>query len=134
MGRWHPPGGNAESDKDRQHGQPPQKTGRAQGSVQWPLVHISLDAQPDGKPCLLDQLAAPEAEPAISEAINGLGLEQLVDQLPAAQATVLRLTVLEGLSLRAADERLEISPIAQACWMPRVKSGHPWPRLMASNS
>ncbi len=76
---------------------------------QCPLGHISLDAQPDGEPCLLDQLAAPEAEPAISEAINGLALEQLVDQLPAAQATALRLTVLEGLSLRAAAERLEIS-------------------------
>jgi RNA polymerase sigma factor (sigma-70 family) len=58
---------------------------------------------------LLDQLAAPEAEPAISEAMNGLALEQLVDQLPAAQATALRLTVLEGLSLRQAAERLEIS-------------------------
>jgi DNA-directed RNA polymerase specialized sigma24 family protein len=59
------------------------------------LVHISLDAQPDGEPCLLDQLAAPEAEPAISEAMNGLGL-----------------TVLEGLSLRAAAERLEISAMS----------------------
>jgi RNA polymerase sigma factor (sigma-70 family) len=74
-----------------------------------PLGHSSLDAQADGEPCLLDQLAAPEAEPAISEAMNDLALEQLVDQLPAAQATALRLTVLEGLSLRAAAERLEIS-------------------------
>jgi RNA polymerase sigma-B factor len=76
---------------------------------QCPLCHISLDASTDGEPCLLDQLAAPEAEPAISEAMNGLALEQLVDQLPAAQATALRLTVLEGLSLRQAAERLEIS-------------------------
>jgi RNA polymerase sigma factor (sigma-70 family) len=76
---------------------------------QCPLGHISLDASTDGEPCLLDQLAAPEVEPAMSEAINGLALEQLVDQLPAAQATALRLTVLEGLSLRAAAERLEIS-------------------------
>ena len=76
---------------------------------QCPLGHSSLDARADGEPCLLDQLASPEAEPASSEAINGLTLEQLVDQLPAAQATALRLTVLEGLSLRAAAERLEIS-------------------------
>ncbi len=76
---------------------------------QCPLCHISLDASTDGEPCLLDQLAAPEAEPAISEAMNGLALEQLVDQLPAAEATALRLTVLEGLSLRQAAERLEIS-------------------------
>jgi RNA polymerase sigma factor (sigma-70 family) len=76
---------------------------------QCPLGHVSLDASCDGEPCLLDQLAAPEAEPAMSEAMNGLALEQLVDQLPAAQATALRLTVLEGLSLRQAAERLEIS-------------------------
>jgi RNA polymerase sigma factor (sigma-70 family) len=76
---------------------------------QCPLGHISLDATADGEPCLLDQLAAPEAEPAISEAVDGLALEQLVEQLPAAQATALRLTVLEGLSLRQAATRLEIS-------------------------
>jgi RNA polymerase sigma-B factor len=79
---------------------------------QCPLGHISLDAQADGEPCLLDQLVAPEAEPASSEAMNGLALEQLVDQLPAAQATALRLTVLEGLSLRAAASRLEISAMS----------------------
>jgi RNA polymerase sigma factor (sigma-70 family) len=39
-------------------------------------------------------------------------LERLVDQLPAAQATALRLTFMEGLSLRAAAERLQISPMA----------------------
>jgi RNA polymerase sigma factor (sigma-70 family) len=44
--------------------------------------------------------------------MNGLGLEQLVEQLPAAQATALRLTVLEGLSLRAAAAQLQISPMA----------------------
>jgi RNA polymerase sigma factor (sigma-70 family) len=79
---------------------------------QCPLGHSSLDASADGEPCMLDQLAAPEAEPAISEAVNGLALEQLVDQLPAAQATALRLTVLEGLSLRQAAERLEISAMS----------------------
>jgi RNA polymerase sigma factor (sigma-70 family) len=79
---------------------------------QCPLGHSSLDASSDGEPCMLDQLAAPEGEPPISEAMNGLALEQLVDQLPAAHATALRLTVLEGLSLRAAAKRLEISPMA----------------------
>jgi RNA polymerase sigma-B factor len=76
---------------------------------QCPLRHLSLDANADGEACLLDQLAAPEPEPASSEAVNGLALEQLVEQLPAAQATALRLTVLEGLSLRQAAEQLEIS-------------------------
>ncbi|CAK6692793.1 hypothetical protein BBFGKLBO_01306 [Synechococcus sp. CBW1107] len=77
-----------------------------------PLGHISLDATSDGEPCMLDQLAAPDAEPAWGEAVNGLALEQLVDQLPAAPATALRLTVLEGLSLRAAAAQLQISPMA----------------------
>ena len=79
---------------------------------QCPLGHLSLDATADSEHCLLDQLASPEPEPASSEAMNGLALEQLVEQLPAAQATALRLTLLEGLSLRAAAERLQISAMA----------------------
>jgi DNA-directed RNA polymerase specialized sigma24 family protein len=39
-------------------------------------------------------------------------VEQLVEQLPAAQATALRLTLLEGLSLRAAGLKLGISAMA----------------------
>jgi DNA-directed RNA polymerase specialized sigma subunit len=57
----------------------------------WPLGHTSLDAPAAGESSLL---------------------EQLVEQLPAAQATALRLTVLEGLSLRAAAAQLQISPMA----------------------
>jgi len=57
----------------------------------WPLGHTSLDASAAGELSLL---------------------EQLVEQLPAAQATALRLTVLEGLSLRAAAAQLQISPMA----------------------
>lgn len=76
---------------------------------QCPLGHFSLDASADGEPCLLDQLASPEPESPACGAEQQLALEQLVDQLPAAQATALRLTVLEGLSLRAAAERLHIS-------------------------
>ncbi len=79
---------------------------------QCPLGHLSIDASADGEPCLLDQLASPESEPASSGADQQLALEQLVDQLPAAQATALRLTILEGLSLRAAAERLEISAMS----------------------
>jgi RNA polymerase sigma factor (sigma-70 family) len=77
-----------------------------------PLGHLSLDASSDGEPCLLDQLASPESEPASSGAEQELALEELVDQLPAGQATALRLTLLEGLSLRAAAERLQISAMS----------------------
>jgi DNA-directed RNA polymerase specialized sigma24 family protein len=66
-------------------------------------IHASLDAQVDGEHSLLDQLEAPAAELA-----SGSGAEQL----PAAQATALRLTLLEGLSLRAAGLKLGISAMA----------------------
>ena len=77
-----------------------------------PLGHTSLDAPAAGESSLLEQLAAPAAEPSLEASITGPALEQLVDQLPAAQATALRLTVLEGLSLRAAAAQLQISPMA----------------------
>jgi RNA polymerase sigma-B factor len=77
-----------------------------------PLGHISLDATSDSEPCLLDQPASPEPELASSGAEQELALEQLVELLPARQAKALRLTLLEGLSLRAAAAQLEISPMA----------------------
>lgn len=77
-----------------------------------PLGHTSLDAPAAGESSLLEQLAAPAAEPSLEASLSGPALEQLVDQLPAAQATALRLTVLEGLSLRAAAAQLQISPMA----------------------
>jgi RNA polymerase sigma-B factor len=77
-----------------------------------PLGHTSLDAPAAGESSLLEQLAAPAAEPALEASVTGPALEQLVEQLPAAQATALRLTVLEGLSLRAAAAQLQISPMA----------------------
>ena len=75
-----------------------------------PLGYSSLDASFAGEQCLLDQLASPEQEAA--SPADDHALAQLVDQLPAAQATALRLTILEGLSLRAAAERLEISAMS----------------------
>ncbi|WP_255001461.1 sigma-70 family RNA polymerase sigma factor [Cyanobium sp. Alchichica 3B3-8F6] len=77
-----------------------------------PLGHSSLDAQADGEPCLLDQLAAPEPEAPDGNGADGLALEQLVEQLPAAQAAALRLTILEGLSLRDAGQKLGISAMS----------------------
>jgi RNA polymerase sigma-B factor len=77
-----------------------------------PLGHSSLDAPAAGEHSLLEQLAAPAAEPSLEASLGGPALEQLVEQLPAAQATALRLTVLEGLSMRAAAAQLQISPMA----------------------
>ena len=50
-----------------------------------PLGHTSLDAQVDGEHSLLDQLEAPAAELASGSDAEELALEQLVEQLPAAQ-------------------------------------------------
>jgi RNA polymerase sigma-B factor len=73
-----------------------------------PLGHRSLDLCPagEGEESLLDQLVAP-ASPSLEQ--EALVLEQLVEQLPAAHAAALRLTVFEGLSLRAAGNRLGLS-------------------------
>jgi RNA polymerase sigma-B factor len=77
-----------------------------------PLRHLSLDATADGEPCLLDQLAAPTAEPSSNCSLTESALELLVEQLPHAQAMALRLTVMEGLSLRQAASQLEISAMS----------------------
>ncbi len=73
-----------------------------------PLGHQSLDICPtaESEESLLDQLVAP-ASPSDEQQV--LVLEQLLEQLPAGQAAALRLTVLEGLSLRAAGKRLGLS-------------------------
>jgi RNA polymerase sigma-B factor len=78
----------------------------------WSLGHTSLNAPAAGESSLREQLAAPAAEPPLEASLTGPALEQLVEQLPTAQATALRLTVLEGLSLRAAAALLQISPMA----------------------
>jgi len=77
---------------------------------QTPLGHFSLDASSDSEGCLLDQLVA--SEPELQEAATAEALEQLVEQLPAAQAAALRLTVLEGMSLRAAAKEIGIGTMS----------------------
>jgi RNA polymerase sigma factor (sigma-70 family) len=74
-----------------------------------PLGHRSLDfcTSAEGEESLLDQLVAPPEPVSLDE--EARVLEQLVEQLPAAQAAALRLTVLEGLSLRAAGTQLGLS-------------------------
>ena len=74
----------------------------------WLLGHTSLDASVAGELSLPEQLATPVAETTVEASLPRLALEQL----PAAEATALRLTVLEGLSLRAAAAQLQISPMA----------------------
>lgn len=77
-----------------------------------PLGHASLDAPiREGGPCFLDLLEAPEqSEPPASDAL-GRELVRLVEQLPAGDAAALRLTVLEGRSLRDAAAALEVGHV-----------------------
>ncbi|MFM7640992.1 MAG: sigma-70 family RNA polymerase sigma factor [Cyanobium sp.] len=77
-----------------------------------PLGHASLDAPiREGGPCPLDLLAAPEqAEPTASDEL-GREVLRLVEQLPAGDAAALRLTVLEGLSLRDAAAALDVGHV-----------------------
>jgi len=69
-----------------------------------PWGHTSLDAPNAEGDCLLDGLAAPETSEPDAELESGLS--ELLDQLPAAEAAALRLTVLQGLSLRQAAAQL----------------------------
>jgi len=82
----------------------------ARAEATW--THQSLDQPlPGSGGSWLEALAAPEStSPEVGSALEP-GLEALVEQLPTAQAAALRLTVLEGLSLREAGRRLGISPM-----------------------
>ena len=78
----------------------------ARGDAPW--QHQSLDQPlPGGNGSWLDLLPAPAQELA-QEPLEP-GLEHLIDQLPAAQGAALRLTVLQGLSLRRAAAQLGVS-------------------------
>lgn len=76
----------------------------ASARAESPWGHLSLDAPtPDGW-CLLDQIPARDSD--TPEVVSDHGLAELLDQLPAAEAAALRLTVLQGLSLRQAAAQL----------------------------
>ena len=77
---------------------------------QCPLGHLSLDAAAEGMGPLVEQLAA-EA-PHEPTGPDPLALEALVEQLPAGQAAALRLTLINGLSLRAAADAMGISAMS----------------------
>jgi RNA polymerase sigma factor (sigma-70 family) len=56
----------------------------------------------------IDQLEAPEQ----SGQPGGVGIEALLDRLPAGQAAIIRLSVLEGQSLRQIGHQLGISAMS----------------------
>ena len=80
----------------------------ARGATPW--QHQSLDQPlPGGTNTWLDVLPAPAPAQQLAPEPLEPGLEHLIEQLPAAQAAALRLTVLQGLSLRRAAEQLGVS-------------------------
>ena len=60
----------------------------------------------------LDLLPAPDQASSPEEEVGDPGLEAMLDQLPASQAAALRLTVLQGLSLRQAAQQLGLSAMS----------------------
>jgi RNA polymerase sigma factor (sigma-70 family) len=75
-----------------------------------PWQHVSLDAPAPGEEeSRLEQLVAP-AQPEEREEALAPELEALLAALPEPQALVLRLTVLEGWSLRLAARHLGVTP------------------------
>jgi len=75
-----------------------------------PWRHVSFDASgPGEEESRLEQLVAP-AQPEEREEALAPQLEALLAALPEPQALVLRLTVLEGWSLRLAAQHLGVTP------------------------
>ena len=76
-----------------------------------PWRHVSLDAPAPGEEeSRLEQLVAPARPEEIEEALDA-ELEALLAALPESQTVVLRLTVLEGWSLRLTGKHLGVSPM-----------------------
>jgi RNA polymerase sigma factor (sigma-70 family) len=76
-----------------------------------PWGHQSLDAVGPGERPLLDILASPASEEPVSTEGPGVSADALLQSLPASEAAILRLRVLEGQSLRAVSRELGISPM-----------------------
>ena len=77
-----------------------------QGGHPW--SHQSLHAPLASGDLWIDQLEAPEQE----QSPEGASVEALLDRLPAAQAAVIRLSVLEGQSLRQIGQQLGMSAMS----------------------
>lgn len=73
-----------------------------------PFGHQSLDAIGLSESPYLDALASPESEAPASEGL-GVSAEALLQRLPANEAAILRLRLLEGKSLRGVAGELGIS-------------------------
>jgi RNA polymerase sigma factor (sigma-70 family) len=73
-----------------------------------PLGHQSLDAVGASESPYLDALASPVSEEANASEELGISVDALLQSLPANEAAILRLRVLQGQSLRAVGRELGI--------------------------
>jgi RNA polymerase sigma-B factor len=73
-----------------------------------PWSHQSLHAPLPSGAIWIDQLEAPEQE----QPPEGAGVEALLDRLPAGQAAIIRLSVLEGQSFRQIGQQLGMSAMS----------------------
>ncbi len=81
-----------------------------------PWGHSSLDVTlPGGSSTALDLIAAPDSAPE-STVPSSAQLEALLDQLPANQAAVIRLHILEGRSLQEIGTALGVSKQSACRW------------------
>jgi RNA polymerase sigma factor (sigma-70 family) len=76
-----------------------------------PWGHQSLDALGADERPLLDKLASPESEAPASEGL-GVSAEALLQKLPANEAAILRLRVLENRTLRSIAGELGINTMS----------------------
>jgi len=77
-----------------------------------PWAHDSLDRQLEGGGCPLDLLPSPEQQREPRKGSTDRSIKVLLDRLPAREAAAVRLTVLEGLSLRDAAQQLGASTMS----------------------
>jgi RNA polymerase sigma-B factor len=76
-----------------------------------PLGHQSLDAFGADERPFLDKLASPGSEEPVSEGL-GVSAEALLQRLPANEAAILRLRVLESRSLRSIAAELGVNTMS----------------------
>jgi RNA polymerase sigma factor (sigma-70 family) len=91
----------------RDHGRLVRVSRREHEKGLHPWGHQSLDALGADERPYLDKLASPEREEPVSEGL-GVSAEALLQRLPANEAAILRLRVLESRSLRSIAAELGV--------------------------
>jgi RNA polymerase sigma-B factor len=92
----------------RDHGRLVRVSRREHEKGLHPWGHLSLDGLGADERPFLDKLAAPESEEPASESL-GVSAEEMLQRLPANEAAILSLRVLENRTLRSIPGELSIN-------------------------